>query len=674
MTSARIVDLFDFLPGGLRIFLRRFFILAAIIFLMTVKAHSAWGEEKILSFHSDITVNEDASLLVKETLRVTVEGKEIKHGIYRDFPVKYQEGSGKIIKVGFTVLGAKRDGQPDGFREAEHDNGVRVYIGKPDYTVPPGEHTYELTYKTDHQLGFFKGFDELYWNVTGNGWTFYMEKVSADIHLPGDAGRHIIKTAGYTGLEGSKEQHYEASTDPSGTVSFRTTAELASFEGLTVAVAWPKGYVRPEGPPELIMPLTEWDKIKKQLLPKGTRDVEYSLIGLALLLAYYGGVWIMVGKDPEEGTIVVRYEPPSGISPAVMRFVTKMGYDDKAFTAAVINLAVKGFVTISEKSGEYTIRKIDKSDESLSFEEMKAYQELFSLGGRELTLEQRNHTSIAAAIKSVKEYLRKKFEKLYFVTNRRYFISGLVITCLLLFFVGFGTALSRGTAPLFLFMSIWLTGWSAGVIMLLKQAFFAWRQAIFTHGLSRLGSLIGALFSTMFALPFLGGEGFGLYLMATSTSLFVSLFLVAAMTVNYLFFHLLKAPTGAGRKLMDEIEGFRRYLGATERDRMNMMHPAGRTPQLFERYLPYALALDVEQQWSEQFADVLSSASERPREGGSGPVWYSGSSWDSFSKAGFASAFAGAISASSTAPGSRSGSGGGGSSGGGGGGGGGGGW
>jgi uncharacterized membrane protein len=117
---------------------------------------------------------------------------------------------------------------------------------------------------------------------------------------------------------------------------------------------------------------------------------------------------------------------------------------------------------------------------------------------------------------------------------------------------------------------------------------------------------------------------------------------------------------------------------------MNMLNPPERTPELFEKFLPYALALDVEQQWAEQFAGVIDAAGTAPGSGrtGSGfrPVWYSGGALDR-GLSGFGSslggAFSGAIASASTAPGSRggsSGSSGGGSSGGGGGGGGGGGW
>jgi uncharacterized membrane protein len=127
---------------------------------------------------------------------------------------------------------------------------------------------------------------------------------------------------------------------------------------------------------------------------------------------------------------------------------------------------------------------------------------------------------------------------------------------------------------------------------------------------------------------------------------------------------------------MDRIAGFKQYLSVAARDRMQVLNPPDRTPELFEKYLPFALALDVEHEWSENFAEVLAAAGTEP--GNYHPRWYAGSSWHRGGASGLASSlggsFSGAISSSSTAPGSSSGGGGGGSSGGGGGGGGGGGW
>jgi len=100
------------------------------------------------------------------------------------------------------------------------------------------------------------------------------------------------------------------------------------------------------------------------------------------------------------------------------------------------------------------------------------------------------------------------------------------------------------------------------------------------------------------------------------------------------------------------------------------------TPEIFERYLPYAIALGIENRWADRFEGVLAAAAASG--GQQGFLWYSGSNspWSdpgSFTRD-VGSSLSSTISSASAAPGSSSGSGGGGFSGGGGGGGGGGGW
>ena len=134
-----------------------------------------------------------------------------------------------------------------------------------------------------------------------------------------------------------------------------------------------------------------------------------------------------------------------------------------------------------------------------------------------------------------------------------------------------------------------------------------------------------------------------------------------------------------GRKVMDEIDGFKQYLGVAEEDRLNYLHPPEKTPELFERYLPYSVALDVENRWAEKFAGVLAAAAAA---GAATVAWYasdrsSDTDWSSFATR-VGDTLASTVASASTAPGSSgggsSGSSGGGSSGGGGGGGGGSGW
>jgi uncharacterized membrane protein len=140
--------------------------------------------------------------------------------------------------------------------------------------------------------------------------------------------------------------------------------------------------------------------------------------------------------------------------------------------------------------------------------------------------------------------------------------------------------------------------------------------------------------------------------------------------LNVLFYVLMKAPTVQGRKLMDKLEGLRRYMRVAEKDRLNLDELPERTPELFERLLPYAIALGVGNAWARSFTDVLEQAGE---DGGYRPGWYHGPHHHTDTlTSNLSDSLSSTIASSSTAPGSSSGIGGGGAGGGAGGGGGGG--
>jgi predicted nucleic acid-binding Zn ribbon protein len=201
-------------------------------------------EERITSFHSDIIVNSDAILKVTETIAVKSTGEQIRHGLYRDFPTTRLDRTGRSSAVGFNLLEVQRDGHKEPHHLVKTSGNVRIYMGDANVLIPPGNHTYKLTYATDHQLGFFPDHDELYWNVTGVGWVFPIEKASATVTLPAGIRPADIKVAGYTGPAGSREQDLTALVDETGKAQFATTRPLASNEGLTIAVYFSKGFLR----------------------------------------------------------------------------------------------------------------------------------------------------------------------------------------------------------------------------------------------------------------------------------------------------------------------------------------------------------------------------------------------------------------------------------------------
>ncbi|HEX7608413.1 MAG TPA: DUF2207 domain-containing protein [Candidatus Cryosericum sp.] len=571
--------------------------LVAIALLLSVPGLALAEQERITSFDSAITVNQDASMRVENTIGAMVTGDQIVHGIYYDFPTIYSNTrTGGRLVIDFRVLGVQRDGQAEPYTVGNWENGKRVKIGSADTVIDPGEHTWTLRFSVDRELGYFADHDELYWNVTGNGWVFPIDRASATVTLPTGAATKITGLSAYTGASGSTTSAVTTTQGADGTPTFVTTSILNPREGLTIVVGWPKGFVQAP---------TAATRFGWFLRDNGALIA--GLLGVLLVFLYYMIVWYRYGKDPDRGTIFARFAPPEGMSPGGVRYLSRMAHDSKTFTAALIDMAVKRYISIHQERHKYWIERDTAPESVLSDDELALAGVLIGTSAR-VDFEREHAEEIQRAILASKKPLEADYQPRFFVSNIGYLLTGILLS------IGVG---------------------------------------VLTFFLSTRGN----------ALQFVALIVVG-----------VALAVMAAV-----FGSTLKSYTQQGRKLVDEVAGFKMYLSVTEKDRMNLLNPPERTPEMFEKFLPYALALDVEQRWSEQFASVFArmAAEGRPY----APVWYHGMYWNPVNPAAFASSvgngFSNAISASAVAPGSKSGFGGGGGggfSGGGGGGGGGGGW
>lgn len=560
-------------------------------FLLLLLPLAAIADERILDFHSEILVMQDGWIQVTERITVRAEGNRIRHGIYRDFRIEYYDKLGNRYDVAIEPLAVLRNDRPEAFHTQSVRRGVRTYFGHRDQYIPSGIHTYTFRYRANRMLGFFPDHDEFYWNVTGFEWYFPIDRARATVSFDFELAPGAIASEAYTGPMGSRERDYTSRVDAEGHVYFEANAPLSRTNGLTIVVGWPKGLV--DEPSDLQR--TGW-------LLSDNINLLVAVAGFLLVLAYYIPVWRRYGKDPEEGIIVTRYEPPDGYSPASLRYIRQMYYDGKVMTAAVVNLAVNGYLRINKHDSEHSLTKTDPGESPPQFAsgEKDLYEALFR-DGNSVILDDEYHELLGEARSKHVKSLKKNYSYRYFRTNGALNIPPIVVvivTTLLAFTSG------AGAQPLTIAMVI---------VMYATMATFA---------------------------------------------------------------IIMKRPTMRGRKLLDQMLGFKDYLEIAEKNELNLRNPPEKTPQLFESYLPYALALGVDQQWAERFAALLASirdADGRPYK----PAWYSGS-WSTNNLTSNTSNLSGglntAISSSVTAPGSSSGSGGGGFSGGGGGGGGGGGW
>ncbi|OOZ36456.1 DUF2207 domain-containing protein [Solemya velesiana gill symbiont] len=112
----------------------------ASLFLLLLSC-SVHADERILDYFSDILVQPNGSMIVEETIQVRAEGKQIKRGIYRDFPTDYEDRLGNDYRVGFELLEVRRDGQPEPHHTERISNGVRIYAGRKDLFLKQGVYT-----------------------------------------------------------------------------------------------------------------------------------------------------------------------------------------------------------------------------------------------------------------------------------------------------------------------------------------------------------------------------------------------------------------------------------------------------------------------------------------------------------------------------------------------------
>lgn len=622
-----------------------------------------FAAEVIKSFDAEITIDSAGKLTVRESLLVTVEQNKIRRGIFRDLPMRYKDDRGKASSTQYKVLSVERNGRPEPFETSVEGDYLRVRIGRPDVILDRMAHRYVITYETSTQVGFFDTYDELYWNITGLGWDFPILEVEAVIYPP--QGTRFDRVRSYTGPLGSKTTTARRRTNLDGSLVVSTTQPLQPGEGLTVAGIWPKGFVAE--PP-----------LYKRLLDRlGGKAVLTVFAGYGALLGYFLFVWNREGKDPKPGPLVPRYYPPSGLGPAALRYVRKMGVDDKTLTSAILAMAVKRYINISEQGpNEYFLERTFRKNIRLTKAEQAVADALYHDGPARFDVSRVNHTRLAQAKRDLEAALKNEYETAYFVLNTPYVIIGAVMGIILLLW----TAITAEQAVPSIFLSIWLGVWGVGTFQAIARVKTDWLMAVRKASISEIFKAITGSFP---ALIMVLGLVLGLSALVATAALGHAAIAALIVATCAAFYHWMKAPTRLGRRLLDEIDGFREYLTVAEQDRMNFHNPPEMTPELFETYLPHAMALDVEHEWSALFEEELAAAT-RLESGGNAayrPAWYYAGGTRPFVARQFStvlsSQFSSSIARAATPP-TRSGgsafSSGGGFSGGGGGGGGGGGW
>lgn len=642
-----------------------FFVITILICLLPISNSKAsdpshrLSQERILNFHSTITIKKDSSLDIIEEITVNALHYSINHGIYRDFPTKYYGQFGLREQVGFRVLEIQKQYLDDNGSYLQHEpyfteslnNGTRVYIGDKDTIIPTGLYKYIIHYETTYQLADLSNSDQLYYNVTGNGWEFPIDKASADIVLPGTFSKSSLTINGYEGPVGSTQEtvDYSVSNSSNSTkVSIQDDMLLLAQEGFTVKVNFPKGKIN--------YPIGYTGPIR---LLKDNLDIFSLGLGALTLAIFCFITWRKFGIDPNEKPVIPLFEEPKDFTPAGINYLKNKKFDSKALSAAIINLGVKGYLKISEvedkilvfTSKHFQLEKLKEPDDTLPIEEKQILNKLFATGNT-YDLKKSYDTTMHDLVTSFSETIKVHYFDNYYKPNYVYVFLAAFIGII---FFGLSFFISAQDIYSYLISCI-IFGIVTFFGFILFALFFKYKNIALRLVLATIYVFI--LFVGLIAL-----FGYRPY------SIYPGLTLSVIVTIFILYFFLIQRPTEKGSVKIAEIEGFKMYLGTAEAEDLKVTNKEPpKTLDLFQKYLPYAIALSVETVWTKKFDEQIKKAQI---DGNSNfGTWYVGSS--AFNSASSISSFTSSISSSiSSASTSSSSSG---SSGGGGGGGGGGGW
>ncbi len=510
----------------------------AVLILATGGTWHLGAQERSLElerFHADVEVRADGDIEVLESISVRFGGRW--NGIFRTIPLEYRRANGLQYRLFLEVEGVTgQSGEELWYKESRDGVARKLQIRVPG--AEDATRTVNIRYSIPNALRFFDEHDELYWNVTGTEWPFTIRSASALVALPpGARGRRANAFVGHYGASerGVVEEIEEG-------FYFEAGRPLSIREGLTVAVAWEPGVVARPGFLEKLLFFL--------------RSNWLFALPLASLAAMYR-IWRARGRDPALRPIVPLYQPPDDLSPAEVGTLVDNRPDLRDVTAAVVDLAVRGYLRIEEEKrdtflglGSDTDYRFVMIRDPTSWQELHAHEgallsALFSDGSRDVVRMSDLEDQFYQDLPGIRDGIFARLLELGLYDRRPdHVLATWIVIGFLVLIAGSFLAVAVSNV---LFLS---TGWSI-------------------------------LAAVLTAAPVLG------------------------------FALVMPARTLRGSKKLEEVLGFQEFLDRVESDRYRRMIDS---PELFERYLPYAMALGVDRKWAQAFEDIYRDP----------PQWYVG--------------------------------------------------
>ena len=549
----------------------------SIFFLASI--HIAQARESIIAFDVTAELLQDSSLRITERIRVNIEHKAIKRGIYRVLPMSQWLANNKFRSHSHTFESITFDGEEIPYAKAARSGNVAVAIGNEKALAPLGEHVYEIRYTTTNHVLFLENRDEIYFNVTGNDWTLPIDEASFTFLVPGGVD-NILETTAFTGPRGAKGGNFVMESKN----VFRTTRPMAVGEGLTVAVAWKPGLVdRPYN-------------FRVGWIADNREVCVLFVFGLIFLYYFFCRRFLKETPPP----VFPIFSAPEGMSPGYVSALKDIRNAGRMLHADMVGAAVNGFLSLDMKDAKNIVLhktepKVMPKKWIASYCQTAAHYLTKPENPCDLKTRE-GKIQVGEAIETLETWYNTRQKNMWrssLLLKLGGWVGAFVVASFISLVVDYPETLGE-TKLMYPVSVAVLYLMSGGGLLALGAAKKKSRFIIFRLGYAILVPMLLLLGSGMVWAQM---EGSDFWILRQIAWLYVMAFLMWRLPDP--------SRTPEAMKEYSQILGLEMYIRAAEKHRLAMINAPEDTIEKYEEILPYAVALGCADAWQKRFDPLL---------------------------------------------------------------------
>ena len=541
---------------------KKFLTTLSVIFMMFLLNAGSLIAEAIKKYDVSIQINKNGTLTVNEVIDYEFDN-DLKHGIYRDIPLRSQKSGTDVYKSHVKMNSVKRNGEPEEYTSDTSYEGVSYRVGSADRYVDSGINKYEFNYTIYNAVFEKDGIYQVYFNPIGQFWNVPIESADVSISFENNQpiGENEIKQLEvYTGEYGVTGQNYTI-LQKIGIIKIETNGVLEPRNGLSFRLNLKTDKISP----------TWLDKL--EVLYYADPLVVAGPI-IILMLAIYGFVtWFLFGRDPAGKAIIPEFNIPKDISPMYAGYIKGVRDPKEMLTIGMLSLLSKDYVTAEDAEGngknvKYRLARDTERNPELSSEE-KALLSVLSDDEKNIF---KNEQGLYTAAQKILSTLETRYNKKVYIDNNLFkFPFAIGIMMVLIIGMGMHDVFENISGSMEYIIPVIIICFSSITVVfsVLKKVF-----------------LVNSLSSTF--IMFLAAIVFGLL---TGMAGLVIMLIICIM--YNIYSRLIGKYTNEGMRNKEYLDGMKMYIKTAEANQIMKFNDVDELVAYFKGILPYAVALGV---------------------------------------------------------------------------------